>query len=270
MKQLVAIDLDGTLLNSANQVSSANRQAIQQLTKQGVILAIATGRSQYSVKKIFQELGVDGYLIGQNGAQISRIEAGESELLYTQPLGNPAVFDSFQLALQTKVTVIANTLQMSYKLTQDTAQLVQEFQMTRPDLVELSVEQMQDVLFKEKLTFLKMAFISRDTSMLELLKNQFSEKGLNAFFSDRNYIELIAEGVNKGASLQWLSHHLHIGRKEILAFGDQENDIEMLQYSGLGIAMGNAQRKIKEAADSVTSSNNDSGVAKVLTKYFDL
>lgn len=271
MKKMIAADLDGTLLDSTHQIPKENCQAIRQLYKQGVTIVIATGRGEYSVKKIFRELGVDGYLIGQNGAHISKVTAGETKLLFSDEMSKADVMTAYQLFLNSGVTMVANTLKNSYRASRvQDKQVIQEFQHPRPDLVEISVEEMKEVLAHHEKSFLKIAFTSTAVPKLETFKGQLAERGLQAFFSDRNYIELVADGVSKGAALKQLCQYLGINSRDTIAFGDQENDLEMIENSGTGVAMGNGNPNVQAIADKIAGTNDEAGVGRFLKQFFQL
>lgn len=269
MIKLVAIDLDGTLLDSNSEISEVNRKAVQRISNEGAQVVIATGRGQFSVLEIFRELGVDGYLIGYNGAQISRIEQGTARLLASRSLDQPIIAAGFQQALKHQITLVASNLGYSYRFVQaEQHQVIQEFQSTRPDLVRVSVEEMRKIAQDTDYSILKMAFTDLRKEKLLKVQAELAQGGIHAFFSDDNYIEVVADGVSKGAALEQLSESLGIERKETMAFGDQENDLELLKHAGVGVAMGNAMMKVRQAADVVAESNDDSGVGKMIAKYF--
>lgn len=109
-----------------------------------------------------------------------------------------------------------------------------------------------------------------NTSILPVIKEELETiEGLKITSSWENNIEIMSEGVDKGQAIKMLCEHLNIGRSEIMAFGDNYNDIEMLEYAGLGVAMGNSNDDIKEIADYVTDTNEESGFANAIFKFMD-
>ena len=120
---------------------------------------------------------------------------------------------------------------------------------------------------QEEISYFKLAFTDGDTSKLVKLRSQLEKKQINSSYSDKYWLEVMAEGVNKGAALKFLTSYLTIDLADVLAFGDQENDLEMLKLSGKSIAMGNAAPAVKKIADTLTKTNEEAGVAYILNDY---
>lgn len=268
--KLVAIDLDGTLLNSQHEISDADKTALNKLSERKIEVVIATGRSVLSGKAIFRYLGINGYLIALNGSYLTKVVAGE-EIGAAQKsfVENRQVKKAFELSMEAEVTFIANSEKRSDRVVrQDIDQLVQEFQTQRKDLVNISVEAMRSKLDKNMDSYLKVAFTDKNVERLKNLRKELHDQGIKTIFSDEFYIELLPENVNKGTALKKLCEKLGISMAEVVAIGDQENDLEMLKNSGIGIAMGNAEPQVKRAAVYETATNDQSGVAQALAKFF--
>lgn len=132
---------------------------------------------------------------------------------------------------------------------------------------ESKVDELWQQIDKEAISYFKLAFTDGDTSKLVKLRSQLEKQRINSSYSDKYWLEVMAEGVNKGAALNFLTKHLSMDLADVLAFGDQENDLEMLKISGRGIAMENAAPAVKKIADKLTKSNENSGVAFILKDY---
>ncbi|WP_170924690.1 Cof-type HAD-IIB family hydrolase [Candidatus Enterococcus clewellii] len=264
--KLVAIDLDGTLLNSQHKLSKENVKAVRATEKAGAKIVIATGRSVVSAKEIVSQLGISAYILALNGTYIIEVDRyGEQKELRRSILDKEKLARAFQVTQKLGVTFIAsNEHQSDRVVVDDGTELVQEFFIERPDLQRLSIQDMTEKLMDTSTTYLKAAFTNRNREKLHELKKALAEIGIDTIFSDTYYIEYMSDGINKGWALEYLANHLGISLQETIAIGDQENDIEMLLKSGLGIAMGNAAPHVKDVANHVTLTNDQNGVAEIL------
>ena len=119
----------------------------------------------------------------------------------------------------------------------------------------------------EDFEFNKMVFIG-DREELERLQNDIRNNfNVHTCFSHTNFLEVLASGINKGSALEWICNQKGIKRDEVVAFGDNYNDIEMIEYAGIGVAMENAEEALKKKADYICLTNDDDGVGKFLKKY---
>jgi Cof subfamily protein (haloacid dehalogenase superfamily) len=261
--KLVAIDLDGTLLNHAHEITDLNKEAIKKVSQSGAKVVIATGRSLISAREIFHSLDIEGYLITLNGALIK--EGKSNKTIFSRQLSKDSLVKALEVGYQEKATVFFNTEEKNYRIpfTVD-GEVVQEFQKIRGDVVEHTFSQMREILELNTPKVLKAAFTSENRQQLLKIQGIMNQSNYYPVFSDKNYIELMGEGVNKGTSLKRLCDHLNIQAKDVVAFGDQENDLQMIEFVGLGIAMGNATEKLKSVADEIVESNEESGVGKKL------
>lgn len=267
--KLIAIDLDGTLLDTNHQLSDKNKAAVRRAHDAGIIIVIATGRSLFSVKEIFADLAIDGYMIALNGSFIAKIDKRQQVTkLFRERVDRKKLIQAFEIAMEHQITFIAtNELGSDRVLIEDGNELVQEFLVNRPDLRNRQINEMASLLSKRFNEYLKAAFTNKDRERLIGLRGSLQEKGIDTIFSDTYYIEFLPCGVNKGTALGRLCEYIQLPLSETAAFGDQENDIEMLQMSGVGLAMGNAQPSVKAAADRIITDNDHSGVADGILNF---
>lgn len=266
--KLAAIDLDGTLLNRKQQLLSENTAALKRFEASGGKLVIATGRSLVSSLELIRQMGINAYLIALNGTCIVEIQKGTPLILKKSLLEMSEARTAFTVASQEKISFIASNEKESHRvLYQDDSELVQEFLVQRPDLKNFEPDEMKKMLADSAPKYLKLAFTNKQHKNLIRLKDQLASVGLETIFSDTYYIEYLPNGVNKGSALSWLANRLAIDSTDIFAIGDQENDKEMLLFSGTSVAMGNAVESVKEVADHVTETNDEAGVAKALERF---
>lgn len=265
---IVAIDLDGTFLNSDHQISSANKQEVRRIVEDGVVIAIATGRSVFSVREIVGELDISAYVLALNGTYIAKIDVeGEMTILKKSILDKKVIDESLSLAADHNITFIASNEYGSDRVPfSDTPELVQEFLNKRLDLQVITKKEMARKIRNPSTEYLKLAFTDTNVKKLRTLQKALSEKGITTIFSDTCYIEVVPEGCNKGNALSYLCDKLNIPLANSVSIGDQENDIEMLEMSGTGVVMGNATPHIKEFVDVITDTNDNDGVAKILQR----
>lgn len=269
--KLVAVDLDGTLLNRDGLVTEANASALKKFDEQGGVIALATGRSIHSAKEVFAHLGIQGYTLASNGAYVARIEDGEiADVLKNYTIDSDTVKTALTLAMKAEVTVVASRATQDDRMSfaQDKNEKNSPYY-AQFNLKESKVEDLWKEIEENEIRYFKLAFTDKDTRKLVKLRAQLEKHEINSSYSDTYWLEVMADGINKGAALNFLAAHLDIEAKDILAIGDQENDLEMLKMSGTSVAMANAAPAVKKIVHKMTRSNDQSGVAFALKDYLD-
>ena len=266
MIQLIAIDLDGTLLSPDKTISPANKQALLDAEAAGVHVVICTGRPLSGVRPIFEEIGFKSdhsYSVINNGCTtvksldwsvITYAAFSEDDLLYLDLLSKEihpqlSLFDLNRY-------IILN--QEPSEIAKMDAGIVS----TVP--VPLGLE---EVL--EAQPIFQGMFIDQK-EQIDAFQDTYEEALTQRFHTIRSQpilFEILPKDVNKATGLKALADHLGIPREQVMAIGDENNDIEMIQYAGLGVAMGNAANHIKELADVTTTTNAEDGVATAIRRY---
>ena len=264
--ELVAIDMDGTLLDPAHTLSVGAKQAIAAARALGVRIVLTSGRPVSGLAPFLQELAIDGdddYCIACNGGLVQRIGSGEKVVEF--PLG----FDDFlyceQVARELGVHFQALDGTRMYTPNQDISHYtVADAHLSR---VPLSYRRVADM--DPSMTFIKLMMID-EPDVLDAAIQRLPD-ALTARFavlkSAPFFLEVFDRRAGKGASLQKLAEHLGIERSRVMAIGDQENDLSMLQYAGTSVAMGNAVAAVKAVARFQTHSNAEDGVARALEAH---
>lgn len=267
MIKLVAIDMDGTLLDSDHRLSKENIKAIQELVKKGVHVVLCTGRPKSGVLPYFEELGLSGqhYAILNNGCALYETEnwdliayhevpQNEVEHLFNQVND----FEDVYLTLTTTESYITLGDKVP-KLIEEDAKLVFDTSFA------ISVEDYHkkpEPIFKAMYVAPKDKMDVFESHVYSILKDQFST------VRSQDYLfEVLPKGITKATGLSELIQSLGYDKSEVMALGDALNDLEMLEFVGLGVAMGNARDEIKEVADVITDTNDNSGVAKAIYQY---
>ncbi|MED1016944.1 Cof-type HAD-IIB family hydrolase [Bacillus atrophaeus] len=237
--KLIAIDMDGTLLNDEQLISEGNRQAIREAEAKGVYVVISTGRTLMTCRELAESLKLSSYLITANGSEIwdSEFNLVERQLLHT---------DHIQMMWDLKNKHNTN-------------------------FWASTVDKVWRGEFPETITdheWLKFGFdIEDDDIRNEVLTELKKNKELEITNSSPTNIEVNALGINKAAALAKVSEKLGFTMENVMAMGDSLNDIAMIEKAGVGIAMGNAQDIVKETADWVTDTNIEDGVAKAIRHW---
>ena len=261
--KLLVLDLDGTLLSDQHIISEKNIKAIEAAQKKGVKVVIATGRLNAAVEKYLAQIGVDNYLITYNGALIKNIKTD-------------TIINHFPVSLNLTADILEfverNNLYVNLYLdgevyankTGAEREYYEEIMGIEPTLIKGDLLSFVDkpptkILIIEK-------DINKANKCMDKLKNSFSDQ-LSITNSLAECIDIMNKGVSKGSALKELAKRLEISSQQIMAIGDQPNDLEMINYAGRGIAVANAEESLKAAADYVTDSNNQSGVAAAIEKF---
>lgn len=267
--KLAAIDLDGTLLNAQGEIPEENLEALRRFDAQGGIVVLATGRSIHSATEAFAKLAINGYTLASNGAYAARIEQGEiAEVLNGFTIPSAVVETTFALAKEKQVTVVASRAEQDDRIVFDPASAeVNSPYYAQFKLADTSPKELIGHLKNTGIRYFKLAFNSPDTTKLAALRSAFNVKKITSTYSAKYWLEVMADDVNKGTALNFLLDYLKISQSESIAFGDQENDLEMLQFAGTSVAMENAIPLIKQTAAQTTSSNDEAGVAAVINTY---
>lgn len=260
--KLAVSDIDGTLVNEDKKVTPLTREAIKTFQERGGSFTLATGRIEKSAIPYCRDLNIRVPVILYNGARI--VDPLTGEVLWEKSLQK----EDFNKAL-----VLRSQYPFDYLIYSDGEAFVFE----RSDAVKLfeSGDGYECTIIKDPDMFkerdvTKILMIG-DNSFFSGFREDFNgirENPAALVQSESNYLEILPEGVNKGRALDKLQEILGLNKENIICFGDNMNDIEMLQNAGTGIAMENARSEVKEAADQLTSSHNDDGVGCFLNNLY--
>jgi Cof subfamily protein (haloacid dehalogenase superfamily) len=262
---LVAIDLDDTLLDSGLQVSPECQRALRQVGEQGVMVTLATGRMFRSAVKYARFLARDLPLITYQGALVKKAVSGEE--IYHKVVPCHLAHQVLDMVRETGCHFQAyfDDLLHMERLTpegQDYAAMSGVTPVIDPALPEMI----------ERRPTTKLLFIDEPQRLIALeqqLKSVFSGQ-LYITRSKPNYLEIMNYEATKGRALQAVCDYYHLSREQVMAVGDSYNDMDMLSWAGVGVAMANAPEEVKKVADFITASNDDDGVAQALRHFFAL
>lgn len=261
--RLVAMDLDDTLLRDDWTISPRVRDAIQKAQAQGVKVTIATGRMPISARPYAEQLGLDVPVITYHGAMIQQAISGD--ILFRRVIPSALASEIVQ-----DIKGRGNYVQVYLKdrvITQTLNEWAEEY--ARIASVSIEEADLSSILAQEPEGVEKILVIGEEfklDQMVPFLKQSYGEK-VHITKSKPHFMEIVESSVNKGAALASLAEGFGISRQDVMAIGDSFNDLEMIQYAGVGVAMGNARKEIKDQADAVTLTNEEDGVAEAIERY---
>lgn len=259
--KLIAVDLDDTLLDNTIAVSPRTREVIRQAIGQGVTVTVATGRMFCSAAQYARQLELDVPLITYNGAMIKSCLS--EEVLYHQPIDNDLalqVLDLFREQGWHIQCYINDTLYVEEL--NDKARKYER-------LSGVKAYPLGDRLYSitdDPTKLLSIAAPDDIQAIWRVVEERFPGK-LYIAQSKPHYLEMAHPAVNKGQALAFLADRLKISQNEVMAVGDSINDLDMIEYAGWGVAMGNAHERVKALAQAVTLGNDEDGVAEAIIKY---
>ena len=288
MYKLVAIDLDGTMLNSYGMVTERTKKAINESMNKGVEVIIASGRPIDSIKTIAKEINSKNYFIAGNGALIYDIK--NDEVIYDKYLKKQKILEIIKICEENSIsynvytdkTILATALKYNVLYYHKENLKKQEAKKTNISIVKDMYEYVKNM---EEEKFLKMTICDENKSIFNSIIRKLREiddievldvlhmsrkiirQGTEEIPIEYYYTEISSKDVDKWNAIEFLMEKLKIEKEEVIAIGDNINDKKMIKESGLGVAMSGSTPIITEIANEITDTNNNDGVAKILEKY---
>ncbi len=261
--KLVAIDMDDTLLSKGLTISQRTKEAIRAAEDRGVKVLIATGRMYSSALPHLKMIGLTGEVITYNGALLSEIKSNKTLQHRPVPLDcchkiiKLATEEDLHLNLYLDDILYVNKLGFG-------AEYYEKISGIKPVLIKEDIEEFVDQAST------KLLIVEKDLKKVDLIQERLEDSFgdiLNITRSKPSFIEIMNKGVSKGNTLAKFIAASNIQPKDVIAIGDSYNDLDMIEYAGVGVAVANARDKVKAAADFVTSSNDEDGVAEAIEKF---
>ncbi|MFC4600010.1 Cof-type HAD-IIB family hydrolase [Cohnella hongkongensis] len=255
-ERLIALDVDGTLLNDAHELTPRVARAVREMAERGAEIVICTGRGSTSALGVLRELGLQGTMITHNGAAV--VDSQTREVIHDTAISHEQAARYIRFFRERRIHFDLNTaFDLFVETLDEDAAAMYENLLARPirrsfaerlpePLVKMSVYAPKDVLDEVELEW------------------QAWKHELQTIRSGDRFIDVQHLNASKGQALEWLAGRRGIPRESILAIGNYYNDTGMLKFAGRGVAMDNSPDEVKAAADEVTVSNNEDGVAVVL------
>ncbi|WWU66286.1 Cof-type HAD-IIB family hydrolase [Clostridium baratii] len=267
--KLICIDMDGTLLKDKKTVSEENLNSIKLAIKKGVKVVITTGRIYDCAKMYSEKIGLDTPIIASNGAFIGY----KDKVIYNNPLKKEDILKFLEVTKKhgLKAYLTANFGIISeeelaedhvYKILNKTLKDEEKVKLIVSDNIKEEIEKFDGEILK--------GVCADKNNKVNLIKAREELESLNTNMeivsSWNDNFEVMRNGSTKGDAVRYLANYFGIDKEEVMCIGDSENDLSMIKYAGIGVAMGNASEDIKRVADYVTDTNVNDGVAKTINK----
>ncbi|MCU5745974.1 Cof-type HAD-IIB family hydrolase [Staphylococcus sp. SQ8-PEA] len=264
---LICLDLDGTLLNDDKEISTFTKQVLLTLQEQGHHLMIATGRPYRACDIYYHELNMHTPIVNFNGAYVHHPNNPHFKTIHEE-LDLDVAYEMIRSLKKYEVSNLVAEIRDHVYIDNYDERLFEGFSMGNPDIeIGNLLENLQEP----------------PTSLLvESPEDQIQEirEMLNHFYAENiehrrwgapfPIIEIVRKGINKARGIDYVKSYLGIKSENVIAFGDEDNDSEMLKYATHGVAMANGLDEIKEIANEITYSNNEDGIGRYLNTFFNL
>ena len=288
MYKLIAVDLDGTMLNSYGEVTENTKRVIKQTIQKGTEVIIASGRSIDSIKTIAKEIGSEKYMIAGNGAVVYDIK--NDKMVYEKYIPKSKAIDIIKTCEQNSIyynvytnkSIIASSLRYNVLYYYKENIKKEDSKKTHITLVEdilKYVEEMQDekimkIFICDSTESVFNAIIRKfdgvqDLEILDVshMSRKIIKHGTTEIPIEYYYTEISMKNVDKWYAIEYLIEKLNISKDEVITIGDNMNDKKMIEEAGLGIVMKGSTPVVTKIADYITDDNNNEGVAKAIEKF---
>ncbi len=263
--KLIALDIDGTLTNSRKEISPRTRYTLLEAQDQGKKIILASGRHPLGVYPIAQDLMLErygGYIMSFNGGKI--IDCTTGKTIVSKLFPGEYLADIVSVLKDSNITMITFDDKRIYADNK-----VNDYTFIEKDVLKTDMITTDDFVAAVRFPFNKI-LLAGEPDELDSYQTVLSKRYdglLDVYKSAPYFMEIMPFGISKGAMLPPLLDKLGIRRDELIAFGDNYNDLTMIGYAGFGVAMDNGEAELKKIADYVCESNDRDGIAETLTKF---
>jgi Cof subfamily protein (haloacid dehalogenase superfamily) len=260
--RLIACDLDGTLVRPDGVISARNRRALEQVRAAGALVTLVTGRTFPAVEPILRDLRLTTPIIVYNGAKILHPLTGQ--VLFHRPIPSKIARRLLAYLLRRTYSPVAFVDTALYSDRTISAAIA-----PRSGLRGMSCHVQGDAIERFSLAPDKIGVIGPKSKLMNLAK-QLSAYSDNRVVASRSYptlLEMTNRLATKGRALRRLARHLGVPRRHVIAIGDSDPDQDMIEWAGLGVAMGNATARVRISSDYCTASVSEDGVAQALERF---
>lgn len=267
-EKVLVLDIDGTLTNSKKEISAATKAGIQGVLQRGHKVILASGRPTPGMRRYEQELELEkygGYLLSFNGARI--IECRSGEIVYQRTLPLTIIPGLYAFAAQNGcglVTYLGDQVISAFK-----PDKYVELEARINGMPVKAVENFKEYVdFEINKCLLTAPSVEQAPELEKRLQEKYGDI-VSIYRSEPFFIEVMPQNVDKAASLDRMLQSIGLTREDAICCGDGYNDISMIEYAGVGVAMGNAQQAVKEAADYITATNDEDGLVQVMERFME-
>jgi hypothetical protein len=263
---MLTLDLDGTLTNSKKEITPATKEALIEIQKNGKIVVLASGRPTYGVLPLARELELHkygGYVLGFNGGQITNCHS--KTLIYNKLLPGACIAPIFE-----KVKEYAGATLITYRGDEILAGMEpNQYSELESRINHMPIHVAED--FPAEINFpVNKLLATGEPELMEVLEKDLKKafhSELSIYRSDPFFVEIMPQKIDKAYSLHRLVSSIRLKADNVICCGDGYNDLTMIEYAGLGVAMENAQPRVRDSADYITKSNDEDGVLHVIREF---
>ncbi|MEA5260411.1 Cof-type HAD-IIB family hydrolase [Arcicella aquatica] len=261
--KMLVLDMDDTLLSDEHLISDKNKEMILKAQEKGVYVVLASGRPTPAMTTYAKDLSLDtygSYILSYNGGVIT--DMANNEILFEQSISTEHIHELYDFSVENNVHILA--YHDGAIITESASEYIDlEARLTGMPLRKVAN-------FKEAITAPSVKCLMLEepeylASVGAKLKAQINHKSITT--SKPFFLEIMQKGIDKAASLARLAERLNIHADEIIAVGNANNDLSMIEYAGLGVWVDNVTPEIRHKADVIVASNNDNGVAEVIERF---
>lgn len=263
--KIIVLDLDGTLTNSKKEITLRTKQTLIRAQEKGVKVVLASGRPTYGIVPLAEQLELDkyeGYILSYNGGEI--IDWKTKDLLYKNLLDPDVLPYLYKCAKDNGFAIV--TYDGEFVLTENPED---EYVLKEALLNVMKIKKVDNFLEAVKHPIAKCLIVGEAERLAVLEKEMYEhlKDCMGVFRSEPYFLELVPKGIDKAQSLSVLLKELNMSKDDLIAIGDGFNDLSMIKFAGMGIAMQNAQQTVKDNAKFITLSNDEDGVAYAVEKF---
>ncbi|WP_257263233.1 Cof-type HAD-IIB family hydrolase [Endozoicomonas sp. ONNA2] len=267
--KLLAFDLDGTLLNSKGDILASSKKAIKAAQQLGVKVVLVTGRHHVAARPYHYELGLDTPAICCNGAYI--MDYSQPEPIYSHPLSKDQARRIIHIAREQNLHILMYVEDaMTFEVMNPHMEKLYHWAGKQPEIVKPVIRQIDDALRVMVSSKAIHKFVLSHPEQDRFLAAYQHILSLNEFSCERSWVDrmdIANNGNTKGSTLSMLAGQWGIDRQDIIAVGDNDNDISMIQFAGLGVAMGHCSEPLKPQANVFIGSNDEDSIAELIETH---
>jgi len=263
--KLLVLDIDGTLTNSQKEISPETKRAIKLIQERGHKVMLASGRPTPGMRRFEKELELEkygGYLLSFNGGRIINCRTGE--VVFQKTFPSVLVPQAYRFAKENNCGLITYMGDKIISMKEADEYIELESRINGMPVVQVS--DFLDFVDFEVNKLLMTAQPEQAEKYTEFLSEKYGDR-ISVYRSEPFFIEWMPKGIDKATSIDRMLSSVGLTRENTICCGDGYNDLTMIEYAGVGVAMANAQPKVKEKADYITASNDEDGIVQVIDEF---
>jgi Cof subfamily protein (haloacid dehalogenase superfamily) len=259
--KMLVLDMDDTLLNNDHKISEENKAMLAKAKEKGVLIILASGRPTPAMIEFAKELGLeDSYMISYNGAVVTNLK--KNEIIFEQMLTQKQIHELYDYSIKHKTHIITY---LDGKVLSETSSEYIDVELNITGLQHNKVIDFKAAIHSSAVK----CILLEEPCYLKTVEQdlKLAMPHLSVCMSKPFFLEVAQNGIDKGASVKFLADKLNILQSEIIAVGNAGNDLSMIKYAGLGVWVDNVDADLRHKANVIVASNNDHGVAEVVSRF---